>query len=303
MRMNTKPLVSIVTTFYNTPSYFLRDSISSVLAQSYDNWELLLVNDGSTDESTRVAEKYAEQHRTKIYYLEHESRTNKGASTSRQLGIAKARGEYVAFLDSDDVYLPNKLTDQVSILESRPEAGMMYGNSLYWFSWSTDNVTSGTDYMPRLGIKPNTLVRPPDLLCRFLRGEAAVPVPCSVLVRKSTIERTGGFEIGYPQPYDDQVFYSKICLETPVFVTNRCWDKYRQHSSSSCAITSGMGQERTARIDFLHWLTRYIEERGYRDSPLWDAVEEELWWSNLRPGIRRVLKRLRPLRKRMRIVG
>ena len=302
--MITTPLVSIITTFYNTPSHFLHESIVSVLGQSYHNWELLLVDDGSTDESTRVARQYAETHPSRVYYLEHENHTNKGASTSRQLGIEKARGDYVTFLDSDDLYLPNKLADQVTILEGRPEAGMMYGNSLYWSSWSArDEVNAGTDYLPPIGIRPNTLVRPPDLLCRFLRGEAAVPVPCSILVRKSTIERTGGFEIGYPQPYDDQVFYAKICLETPVFVTNTCWDKYRQHSSSSCATTSRMGQERTARIDFLHWLRRYIEKRGYRDSPIWEAVQEELWWSNLRPTIRRVLKRLRPLRKSMRRNG
>jgi glycosyltransferase involved in cell wall biosynthesis len=285
-----KPLVSIVTTFYNTRESFFREAIESVLQQSYSNWELLLVDDGSTDQSTGLARQYAKKHPTRIYYLEHEGHRNQGASTSRQLGIAKARGEYIALLDSDDVYLPHKLAEQVAILENWPEVGMVYGSTVYWLSWSN----GGRDFVPPLRVKPNTVVPPPQLLPRFLRGETAVPCTCSLLVQRKTIESVGGFEHGFPQPYDDQVFYSKVCLGVPVYVSDKCWDKYRQHPDSSCATTASAGKQRSARIEFLQWLERYLAERGHRNDTVWEAVQEELWWVKLRPIARRLLKPVRP---------
>jgi glycosyltransferase involved in cell wall biosynthesis len=292
--MTTNPLVSVVITFYNTPLSFFGEAIESVLQQSYRDWELLLVDDGSSGDSTNLARQYAETHPARIYYLEHEGHENRGKSASRQLGIDKAQGEYIAFLDSDDVWLPNKLEEQVAILEGYPEAGMLYGNTLYWFSWASATGVMGRDSLPRLGLKPNSLVRPPELLPLFLRGHAAVPCTCSILVRRRTIELTGGFEHRFTQLYEDQVFYSKVCLEVPVYVSDRCWDKYRQHPDSSCARAAGTTEERAARVAFLQWLEGYLAERGQCTGAVWEAVQEELWSVNLRPVVRRLLKPLRP---------
>ncbi len=110
-----KKLVSVVISFLNEEN-FLTEAIDSVIKQDYPCWELLLVDDGSTDKSTGIAKIYAAQNPDKIKYLEHEGHLNKGLSASRNMGINQAKGELVALLDADDVWLPNKLSHQVAIL-------------------------------------------------------------------------------------------------------------------------------------------------------------------------------------------
>src|SRR5262245_25666733 len=124
--MSQKPLVSVVTIFLNGERFIL-DAIGSVFAQKYDNWEYLLVDDGSTDTSSAIAREYAAQYPGKVRYLEHEGHVNRGMSATRNLGIRHSQGKYVAFLDADDVWLPHKLERQVALLESHPRAGMIYG--------------------------------------------------------------------------------------------------------------------------------------------------------------------------------
>src|SRR5438105_1562536 len=103
--MSSKPLVSAITIFLNEEK-FLQEAIASVFAQTYDNWELLLVDDGSTDASTEIALRYAKQYPEKVRYVEHRGHQNRGMSAARNLGIRNAKGQYIAFLDADDVWLP-----------------------------------------------------------------------------------------------------------------------------------------------------------------------------------------------------
>src|SRR3712207_4093497 len=122
----SEPSVSVITIFLDEER-FIEEAIESVLAQRYDNWELLLVDDGSTDGSTQIALRYAERYPEKVRYLEHPGHENRGRSATRNVGTSYARGEHIGFLDADDVWLPHKLQQQVEILNSHPEAGMVYG--------------------------------------------------------------------------------------------------------------------------------------------------------------------------------
>src|SRR5262249_10732973 len=119
MMMNNKPLISIVVIFFNEEK-FLPEALDSIFAQPYDNWELLLVDDGSTDTSTGIARNCADQNPQRVRYLKHEDRRNRGASASRNLGFSQAQGEYIAMLDADDVWLPHKLKQQVDIMAAQP---------------------------------------------------------------------------------------------------------------------------------------------------------------------------------------
>src|SRR5260370_40898850 len=100
-------LVSVVVAFYNAER-FLAEAIDSVLAQTYTRWELLLVDDGSSDSGQEIARRYATQYPGRIQCLEHPGHRNLGMCTSRNLGARHSRGEYIAGLDSDDVWLPRK---------------------------------------------------------------------------------------------------------------------------------------------------------------------------------------------------
>src|SRR5688572_12616840 len=103
------PKISVITCFLNTELY-IRETIESVLKQDYNNWELLLIDDGSVDRSTGIAKEFAAKYPDKIIYLEHENHINKGSGASRNLGIKKTSGTLIAFLDADDVWLPDMLS-------------------------------------------------------------------------------------------------------------------------------------------------------------------------------------------------
>ena len=129
VKVSERPLVSAIIIFLNG-ARFLEEAIQSVLGQEYAHWELLLVDDGSTDGSSVIALDYARRYPEKIRYLEHEGHQNRGMSASRNLGIRGARGAYVGFLDADDIWLPHKLAEQVALLESLPQRPLSYGRSL-----------------------------------------------------------------------------------------------------------------------------------------------------------------------------
>src|ERR1051325_3716022 len=118
--MTSRPLVSVVVIFRDAQR-FLDEAIQSIWSQTYDNWELLLVDDGSVDGSTTQAYRWVQRRPERLHYLEHPGHANRGMSASRNLGIYHACGDYVAFVDADDVWLPPKLERQVSLLESWPE--------------------------------------------------------------------------------------------------------------------------------------------------------------------------------------
>ncbi len=262
---------------------FIREAIESVFAQTYDSWELLLVDDGSTDASTRIALGYAEQHPGKVRYLEHPGHRNRGTSASRNLGIAEAKGEYVALLDSDDVWLPDKLQQQVEILNSHPEAGMVYGMSQYWRSWSGDPEDLLRDFVPALGVQADTVVVPPTLLTLLHPlGNATAPCPSDLLLRREMVERVGGFEESFKGMFEDQAFLTKVYLKEPVYVAGRCWDRYRQHPQQCVSVVERAGQTHLARLFFLNWLEKYWSEQRVEDAEAWNLLRQEQRFARMR---------------------
>lgn len=268
--MSDRPFVSAIVIFLNE-NRFIQEAVESILAQTYDHWELLLVDDGSTDESRNIALRYAEQYPDKVRYLEHHAHENRGMSASRNLGIREAKGEYIAFLDADDAWLPNKLEHQVGILESQPDAGMVVGPTQWWYSWTHNPRDRPRDYIQDVGVQPNMLLQPPGLLTRFLRMPEMSPCTCSALMRRKIVEQAGGFEETFRGLYEDQAFFAKVSLAAPVFVTSQCSARYRQHAFSNCSATQT--QHSAARLAFLRWLADYVTKQ-YNVG----------WWRTLRTG-------------------
>jgi glycosyltransferase involved in cell wall biosynthesis len=255
----------------------MREAIESVIDQTYPHWELLLVDDGSDQVTKEVALEYCKHYPEKIVYLQHENHKNLGTSISRQLGIDAARGDLIAFLDADDVWISEKLEQQVLLMDERPEVGMLFGNTLYWYSWRGNEENLNQDYVPKLGYAIEGLFQPRQLLPLQLSGRAIVPCTCSVIIRREIVAASGGMEASFTGMYEDQAFYSKVSLATPVFVSTQCWDKYRQHSASMCAVSDRQGQTAIARIAYLKWLGNHLNEKKIDDPELWQALKRELW--------------------------
>jgi len=116
--------VSIIMPVYNEGK-LMRDAISSVINQTFKDWELIIVNDASTDSTLKIAREFEKKER-RIRVVSH--RKNKGRAAALNTGIKKARGKYIAFLDGDDIYLPEKTEKQVKFLEKHRDVDIVYGD-------------------------------------------------------------------------------------------------------------------------------------------------------------------------------
>jgi glycosyltransferase involved in cell wall biosynthesis len=273
--MEHEPMVSVVVTSFNAKQ-FLGPAVESVLAQAYQDWELLLVDDGSVDGSAVLAQDYAQRNPGRVRYLEHPGHANLGASATRNRGAAAACGRYLAFLDGDDVWLPNKLAEQVALLEAHPEVVMAYGRARWWYGWTGDPRDAARDYLQPLGVSPGALVKPTELLMLFLRDEKVVPSMSGPLFRREVYEQVGGAEESCRSIYDDQTVYAKVGLAGPVAVSGACWYLYRQHPSQrNITPLSRIGRHLAIRRDYINWLQIYVACVGVHDSTLQRAIEME----------------------------
>jgi len=273
--------VSVVIIFLNAER-FLQEAVESVLVQTYGDWELILVDDGSTDGSVEIARGYALSEPLRIRYLEHEGHKNLGMSASRNLGINRARGAFVALLDSDDVWFPQKLEEQVAVLVAHREAAMVFGRRMYWQSWTGRPEDLGRDSISESGLPENTLFRPPELLTRTYAGRGAcLPTPSDLMFRKTAALELGGFEESFAGMYEDQAFLAKVYAHESVFVADACWCRYRQHPDSCVTRAIADGSSLAARRVFLSWLDRYLSRNGMQRTEVAQAIRRRIWAERL----------------------
>jgi glycosyltransferase involved in cell wall biosynthesis len=278
--MTKSGVVSVITIFLDEVR-FLEDAIRSVVAQTYPNWELLLVDDGSTDGSSAVARSYAARYPDRIRYLHHPQHQNRGMSASRNLGIEHARGEFIALVDADDTWLPQKLERQVAVLASHPDVGMVFGPTLSWYSWAPESDPSERDAVTKL---PSGKVPTPGgqrVLARILAGRGAPIHTCSMLARRQAVVDIGGFEDQFRGLFEDQAFFAKMLLGYPVYVMREPLDRYRQHPDSHCAVATrdgGMASAEMleARRRYLRWLNSRLTGTKPSRGLAW-RVRYELW--------------------------
>jgi len=268
-QLNIKsPLVSVITPFYNG-SDWLREAVQSVINQSYTNWELILIDDGSNEETSGVAKLFSQNHPGKILYLQHPNHENKGVTASRNLGIRHSKGEFIAFLDSDDYWMPGKLENQVSLLSKYPQATMICEASVYWSDWENP---VANNIIVQVGAIHNKLYEPPELMhILYPLGKGAAPCPSGIIVTRKSLILIGGFEesfVGANQVYEDQAFLCKYYLTQNVYVTDEANNYYRQRSGSLMQSISKKNKYIKVRIFFLSWLEKYLIDHSIRNKKI-----------------------------------
>lgn len=208
-------LVSIITPSYNTAKY-IGDTIKSVLAQTYENWEMLIVDDCSTDDTDEVVKPYLSDRRIK--YFKNEK--NSGAAVSRNKALREANGRWIAFLDSDDLWLPEKLERQIDFMEKNN----------YAFTY--------TDYaeIDESGYEKEIIVTGPNRINKTGMYNYCWPGCLTVMYDAK--------EIGIIQIYDikknnDYAMWLKISHIADCYLLNECLAKYRRGRSGSVS-THGM---------------------------------------------------------------
>lgn len=174
-----EPTVSIVLPTYNRAGLVGR-AVESILEQTYRDFELLVIDDGSTDDTEKVIRTYRGDERIRYKKLKH----NFGQAYARNIGITHAKGNYIAFHDSDDVWRKEKLEKQMQVMLDAPDrVGMVYGCCEY------HGLVGETDYFPRKAIEQE---KKRGYIYPKLLEENLIGIP-SLLVRKECIEQAGMF--------------------------------------------------------------------------------------------------------------
>jgi glycosyltransferase involved in cell wall biosynthesis len=174
--MPARPLVSVIIPTFNRAKLCAR-AVRSALAQTYSPLELIVVDDGSTD---GTAEAIANEFGDSVIVLRQR---NSGVSAARNAGMVRARGQYIAFLDSDDLWEPSKLDQQVDWLERHPDFGMVLCNiAVRGVDGANAGVIDRRPRLPRDGAILVDVIRNPSL------------VPSTVLIRRQVYEKLGGFD-------------------------------------------------------------------------------------------------------------
>lgn len=274
--------VSVIVPMYNAER-FIGECIESVLAQSLADFELIVVDDGSVDGSSPVVEGHARAD-SRVRPLRHPGGENRGVSRSRELAVAHARGEYIAFLDADDVFGPRKLERQTEELDRRPhcvlchtgmtvirEPGLDGDGLAGWSTKVSDRFAERHFRMKRSTIEEYQLLERPDAFHRNYILNSTVMIRASAL---------SGIRFGYPQLFqiEDWTLFIRLALAGPFLLLPEPLTRWRRHPGQSTLQTEG-DRLKTAyrRLEFLLYLLAAIEDprvRGPAAAALPDALQD-----------------------------
>ncbi len=206
--MDQDPLVSVIIPCYNGEA-FLQEAIESALAQSYHRVEVIVVDDGSTDSSPEIAQKFP------VQYIRQ---PNRGLTSSRNRGVRESRGSYIVFLDADDRLRPQAIEIGLRVLARRPECAMVVGDHLFvsengaHLSDSRKNCLAASHYEALL--KSNF-----------------IEMISSVLFRRSVLDEVGGFDTEL-RVAEDYELYLRIAREYPICCHPAVVAEYRKHQAN-----------------------------------------------------------------------
>jgi glycosyltransferase involved in cell wall biosynthesis len=194
--MTSRPVVSVVIPAYNRRQLLIQ-AVRSVFAQSYGEWEAIVVDDGSTDGTENVSAEFADE---RLRLIRHPAR--RGPAAARNTAIAASRGRIIAFLDSDDEWLPEKLEKQMNAFAEAPaDVGVVYTGTWRSFKGKKYGIPS-----------PSIRVKEGDVLNTVLRGVYLVPTPAAA-VKREYLDRIGLFDEALPalEEWDLWIRLAKAC--------------------------------------------------------------------------------------------
>lgn len=211
--MDQVNFVSIIIPCYNAQEY-IAETVQSVLGQSYENFELIIVNDGSKDNSLKVIETFSSDTRMRVI-----DQVNQGVNTARNNGYAESSGEYLCFLDADDVWTADRLRFHVDYMNAHPEVGLVHNDieMVDQNSILTGQVDKG---------KEGWLLD--DLL---LWDSCCIPTPSATTLRRGVIETAGDFDPLYANA-SDQEFYFRVAKHFKIGRIPQFLTKYRMHDNN-----------------------------------------------------------------------
>jgi glycosyltransferase involved in cell wall biosynthesis len=229
------PLISIIMNCYNGEKY-LKEAIESVLAQSYENWELIFWDNQSTDESANITKSFNEE---RIKYILAPNHTTLGEA--RNLAVELAQGEWIAFLDTDDIWLADKLKLQVDKISSGDQVSMVYGKTVFF---SNENINF-------IDISRSNL--PEGDIFGELAKENFISLS-SAMVNQAKYWEVKGIESKFNQAEDFDLFI-KLSFESKIAAINETLVKNRIHSNNL-----SLSQKDISFTESVEILKRYLPD-------------------------------------------
>ncbi len=271
--VNDAPLISIIVPFLNGSDWLI-EALESVVGQTYPNWEIIVLDDGSEEKHSAVAKDYCSRHVNKITYTEHPGHVNKGVTISRNKAIELSNGDLIAFLDADDYWLPGKLAYELILFTQYPVAEMICEASQFWYSW---NDPLADDSTILVGVSPGKLYHPPELMkSLYPLGEGQPPCPSGIIIKREALLRSKGFEpvfSGVYQLYEDQAFLSKIYLKEIIFISGKANNRYRKRSDSVSSAVNDKTCYELVRNFYLDWLESYLVQEQIFDNEIAELIQ------------------------------
>lgn len=219
------PQVSVIIPTYNY-AHFIEDAVKSVLQQSYKDFEIIVVDDGSTDDTKITLEPYIQRKDIRYVYQK-----NMGLPGARNTGIRHSQGEFIGFLDADDLWEKDKLKLQVELFDAHPEIGFCYGNIRKFKQGLASKKTAFEELRPAAG----------KITCQLLQN-AFLPMP-TVMVRREAFEKTGMFNESLDS-CEDLDMWLRLSLAYPCAYIDRVIAWYRTHTTSMSANTLKIAERR-----------------------------------------------------------
>jgi glycosyltransferase involved in cell wall biosynthesis len=242
-RVATHPsLVSVVVPAYNAAT-FLAETLSSVQRQTHTHWELIVIDDGSTDATSAVAAGFLADAR--VRYVRQD---NAGVSAARNAGAALARGTYLAFLDADDLWVEDYLAKKLRFLADHPKTGMVVAN--------IRAIDPASRPLPEFftGLARDVL----DTIVEFRSGFHSTS-PSNVLCRREAFEAAGGFHTGLSNTAD-KLFYIEMERVSSIELLAEPLVLYREHAANMHRNVPLMARDYARFVEALH------EKHAFRDS-------------------------------------
>jgi glycosyltransferase involved in cell wall biosynthesis len=253
-----QPVASVIIPFLNGAN-FIREAVDSVFGQSFESWELILVDDGSSDESSQFAAELAETD-PRVSYMTHPGHANRGPALSRALGSSAARGDYLLFLDHDDVLYPGALLKMARELNSHPGASAVFAGVHFW---AFDPSLQAIDWVSSYGRIGSGLVSGRRMLRDLIRSDAHHPAICSTLFRRHAYDAVRDASAAYPGIYEDTAVLFQLLVRAVVYVLDEPVADYRMHAASRCHRAKAEGKLSDEgfsedRYRFLSWAAENV---------------------------------------------
>lgn len=208
-------MVSVIIPAYNCQKY-IADAIDSVLEQTYTDFEIIIVNDGSTDNTSAILHQYEDNQKITIIHQK-----NMGAATARNVGINCSKGELIAFLDSDDLWCPEKLLKQIQCMNSNPKCNMVYSD---WATFDENGIIDSNFPLSRNYPRPSG-----NVFNQLI--EACIISTITVLIKKEVFSKVGFFNVEL-ECGEDYELWLRIAATNQIAYCPGVVAKYRQRSGS-----------------------------------------------------------------------